>query len=623
MGAPRRRTVTPSPSAGPFCATFGGPWFTQPDRFGQLTRLTTIDLRGLPPSVRRWFLIQEPEGWFTFAHPLLAQEFRLVAGDRAEVARKTLLNFCRHWQVNASPYALRYYATHLRDARDFSGLFLLAGGEGFTLAQRKKLPDDPDTVLKTVQTAIAAAAEVDDPLAMAEFMLLHTRRLDRVAREASPLEVAREGNWRRALELADLRRPELAALWHLLVAWQLMVRGEWGTVKEIMQRLVDRELPYLGGWHRQFAVTVLARLFGVEEESVISLQLKLFNRTGQSLLAEVLARRGDVRFAQRVAEHIGHEDSNYLDVAALVRVATVLRETNSTSAAAAALARARNLAATMPRSSGLWFNRWIAIGQELGLLDNRVESREVFSEVLRAIPAAGRDKDELLRRVAEAQHLAGDAGEASATFNAVLESVGDFASAPSAALERIAYSAARMDNLDLASGAIAKIRDTDNRALALGHVARDQARLSNFAALKTVRQIPDLTEVARGQAQLALSEIVAMQAHAGRFADALEVARQIGDSWQRSILLGNIVFNAAALGHPEEALEAASEVPAARMKAEALATTATAQARAGDRQGAAATLRAALAATQQVEDDERDFGNLVALVDESRAQAFM
>ena len=188
------------------------------DDVQELTSLNVWELRNLPWQATRWFSIQT--NLYSFAHPLLADEFQGALGRQADSARGKLINYCARWQEHHSAYALRYYAEHLRDVKRWEELYALARNEDFASTQRQQLPDEPDLPLKTVQTALLGAAEEDKAEIMAEFLLVHARRLMHIAQQ-SPLNILRLGNINGALALVETFDPASCILWYLILAWEL------------------------------------------------------------------------------------------------------------------------------------------------------------------------------------------------------------------------------------------------------------------------------------------------------------------------------------------------------------------------------------------------------------------
>jgi hypothetical protein len=192
------------------------------DEIAKLTGLSGWDLAALPSQATRWWRIGGEDGkrTYSFAHPLLAVEFAKVLGSEAERARQSLLAWCAEWQTHKSPYALRHYAEHLREAKQVDALYALARDEAFAQAQIEGVPNDPDLPRQTAALALQAAIETEDAPMMAEMLLLHARRVETVE---SPLDALRAGNPQRALKLAEriLREQDyqIGTLWLLLLAW--------------------------------------------------------------------------------------------------------------------------------------------------------------------------------------------------------------------------------------------------------------------------------------------------------------------------------------------------------------------------------------------------------------------
>jgi tetratricopeptide (TPR) repeat protein len=193
------------------------------DEIAKLTGLSGWDLAALPSQATRWWRIGGEDGkrTYSFAHPLLAVEFAKVLGSEAERARQSLLAWCAQWQTHKSPYALRHYAEHLREAKQVDALYALARDEAFAQAQIEGVPNDPDLPRQTAALALQAAIETEDAPMMAEMLLLHAQRVETLE---NPLEALRAGNPQRALKLAEriLREQDyqIGTLWLLLLAWE-------------------------------------------------------------------------------------------------------------------------------------------------------------------------------------------------------------------------------------------------------------------------------------------------------------------------------------------------------------------------------------------------------------------
>lgn len=257
-------------------------------------------------QVTRWMRISE-DNLYAFAHPLLATTFADQLGDDAEDALQNLMNYCSQWQEHHSSYALRYYAEHLSEAKQWEALYAIARNEDFYLHSIKQFPDEPDLPLKTVQTALLAAAEEDKAGEMAEFMLLHARQLLQTTAQDSPLDALRKGYLERAWRLTDLYEIERRILWYLLLAWELKDTGRFEEAEETLKRLQQQELPRLSTnqaieWHSESATYLLAHVFEVSEDICTSLEQKLFDNSYRCILRAPLRNSGNFTAALKTVE---------------------------------------------------------------------------------------------------------------------------------------------------------------------------------------------------------------------------------------------------------------------------------------------------------------------------------
>jgi len=244
------------------------------DDIEELTELNAWDLADLPWQATRWFSIQT--GCYSFAHPLLAQEFKGALGRQASLAEAKLIDYCAKWQeLERSDYGLRYYAEHLGLAKRWQELYELARNQEFVTAQRQHLPEQPDLPLKTVQIALSGAGETDDAGGMAEFLLVHAGRVMQIAQE-SPLEALRSGSLKRAWILADQYEIERRILWYLLLAWELKDEGKLDEARETLDKLQKKELPHflVNGdtrWQGDYAAYFLAYIF-IQNKDICSIR---------------------------------------------------------------------------------------------------------------------------------------------------------------------------------------------------------------------------------------------------------------------------------------------------------------------------------------------------------------
>ncbi len=253
------------------------------DDIERLTGLNTWDLPALPWQVTRWFSTQA--GYYSFSHPLLAQEFRRILGRQADSITVDLINYCSQWQQNHSSYALRHYADHLKQEHQFDKLYELARCQDFLKAQRKYLVGEVNLPLKTLQIVLSASAETNNAAVMAEFLLKHAHQHFYTIAQECPLKILRDGSLDKALALVKLYepQPELYVLWNLLLAWELKETGRKEEASKILEQLLREKLPRFDSsgivlWRCNVLVYSLAYVFEVNPHVCIEL--------GQRVLSE-------------------------------------------------------------------------------------------------------------------------------------------------------------------------------------------------------------------------------------------------------------------------------------------------------------------------------------------------
>jgi RNA polymerase sigma factor (sigma-70 family) len=213
--------------------------------------------------------------------------------------------------------------------------------------------------------------------------------------------------------------------------------------------------------------------------------------------------------------------------------------------------------------------------------------------------------------------------------------------------------------LDLALKDAAAIRDPFQRLVAYGYIAKAQARAGRQDAAKdTLRKALEAEDREMGAAALqhkdsrmiqvvefqveigdlkaalktveldvsdmnhdtALSRVAACQARSGDLKGALETAEKIKTAVYKADALRTIAVRLAEAGDTKGAVQAANriadEVPT---KCFALAAIASAQAKAGDRDGAARLLPAVRAAAARVQEKARFFGPMAVAEAEAAA----
>jgi tetratricopeptide (TPR) repeat protein len=308
------------------------------DEVEELTGLSEGDLENLPHQhqVTRWFSIGKTRSsadmptaempTYSFAHPLLAKEFRDYLnkkGKRVRRIEERLLGWCENWREHPSfPYILRHYADHLyekcpmtnermtNEQTTYDALCRLALDSDFKQAQTQHLPDEPNLPLKTVQLALDAAIQLEDAPMMVRLLIEHAKR----AQEETPLQAWRKGHRGKALELAtDIvfkRDHKLGTLWSLLLAWVAESEGEreWAKrfLDEIRKRWEGEKLEKLRDWDWQgeMAAFLLGELGQREVEGAIEVAGLVLDDKSKEELATGWASKRLFDQALKVAEGI-------------------------------------------------------------------------------------------------------------------------------------------------------------------------------------------------------------------------------------------------------------------------------------------------------------------------------
>nr|WP_322709634.1 NACHT domain-containing protein [Nostoc sp. ChiSLP03a]MDZ8210793.1 NACHT domain-containing protein [Nostoc sp. ChiSLP03a] len=229
-------------------------------------------------QVRRFVMGNKEQG-YAIAHPRLRQHMRTKI--KTEIYTRKILDFCAFWQEHYSLYALRHYAEHLKNAKQWNDLYTLARNQNFAYIQSQHLPNEADLSLKTIQLALSCAAEENNAGLMAEFMLKHAHWIESIKEKESPLEALRGGSLERALKLVEIYELERQILWFLLLAWELNDTGEINKSRLVLERLDQKNLPRYQKqntfWLGDHAAYFLAHLFKVSNTICYSLQAKLLD----------------------------------------------------------------------------------------------------------------------------------------------------------------------------------------------------------------------------------------------------------------------------------------------------------------------------------------------------------
>jgi tetratricopeptide (TPR) repeat protein len=558
------------------------------DDIQELTALNEWDLAALPWQATRWFSIQT--GFYSFAHPLLAQEFQRVLGRQASSAKDKLIRYCSCWQEHQRRYALRHYAEHLHEVKRWEELYAIAGKAGkedFAVAQREHLPDEPDLPLKTVQTALLSAAERDDAGAMAEFMLVHARRQVQTTVQESPLDALRSGSLERALRLAnDFYEIERCVLWYLLLAWELKDTGRLEEAQATLKRLQQKELPCLPTratihWQGDFAVYLLTHIFEIGKDTCTALHRQLLNDNDcNHFLCNLLIAHADFSTAIETVQDISLESEQ---VSKLVKIARTQAVKGLREEALNTLAKALEITRNSVLDSFLV--RLVVEAQiEVG---NRQAARATFTEAVEIADKIANQWQRVSTFVALA-HMQAEVGMFAEALNT---------------LQKINGQSGLKDSLKVK--VLRTVAEVEAKAGNKG-----KARVTFTSALKTARSIQD-----KNKQEDALLEIARVQAELREFTDdALETAQGIGSQWNRGRALLEIVKKRAQAEDFTVALAITSRIEEPESKAQALLVIAKAQAE-------ARKLAAALETAEAIDNQLWQMWQTEALVAIVKAQA--
>jgi tetratricopeptide (TPR) repeat protein len=576
------------------------------DEIAKLTGLSGWDLAALPSQATRWWRIGGEDGkrTYSFAHPLLAVEFAKVLGSEAERARQSLLAWCAEWQTHKSPYALRHYAEHLREAKQVDALYALARDEAFAQAQWEGIPHDPDLPRQTAALALQAAIETEDAPMMAEMLLLHAQRVETVE---SPLDALRAGNPQRALKLAEriLREQDyqIGTLWLLLLAW-VSSMGENGAefAVQCLNRIRDwwhanRPEPLSDNWAPVVVKVLLQLQCAQAAEMAIILQDKAKADLVRGLLESGLCPL-DERVEQALAAAERIEDADW----------------RSRAYGAVALAQAGQ------------FEQALEVARQI---EHARRRSEAFRAVALALAQAGQPeqalaaaerienaywRSEAYGAVALALAQAGQIEQAQEAFQQALAAAERIEEADerSEAYGAVALALAQAGQPEQALAAAERIEDAYWRSEAYGAVAlalaqagqTEQAQEAFQQALAAAERIEDAygRSEAYGAVALALAQAGQTEQAQEAFQQALAAAERIENAYWRSEAYRAVALALAQAEQAEQALAAAERIEYDYWRSEAYGAVALALAQAGQIEQAQEAFQQALAAAERIED---------------------
>jgi tetratricopeptide (TPR) repeat protein len=608
------------------------------DEVEELTGLFTLDLEDLPHQVTRWFSIGKTRSsadmptadmaTYSFAHPLLAEEFRKHLGKEARQMEERLLKWCENWREHPSfPYILRHYAEHLYEKcpmtnermtdeqmTNYAELCRLALDPEFAQAQTQHLPDEPNLPLKTVQLALDAAIQLEDAPMMARLLIEHAKR----AQEETPFAGVAKRASGRALELAtDIvfkRDHKLGTLWSLLLAWVAESEGEreWAKrfLDEIRKRWEGEKLEKLRDWDWQgemaaFLLGELGQVEGAIEVAGLVLDDESKRRLATSwaskrLFDQALKVAEGIEEAWRRARALGEIAEGMAKEGMFDQALKVAEGIEKARWRAWAL---REIAEGMAKAG--MFDQALKVAEGIEKADWRAEAliaiaegmakEGMFDQALKVAEGIkwAEKRAEALIAIAVGMAKAGMIDWAKEVFDQALKVAEgiEWASERAWALRAIAGEMAKAGMTDWAKEVFDQalkvaegIESARRRARALIAIAGEMAKAGMTDWAKEV--FDQALKVAEGIEEAdwrawALREIAEGMAKEGMFDQALKVAEGIKEAWWRAGALREIAEGMAKEGMFDQALKVAEGIEEARWRAGALIAIAGGMAKAG------------------------------------------
>lgn len=393
-----------------------------------ITEMRDPDLRQLHQcwQVTRWMKISQ-EKFYAFTHPALGIAFADQLGDEAEDALQNLIDHCKKWQNHHSFYALRHYADHLQDNKQWDELYELARNSEFANAQRNSLPNEPGLSLKTIQTALRCASDTDNAVVMAEFLLKHAHQLINIIARECPLKALRTGNLNQALSLVELYapQPKLYILWHLLLAWELKETNKREAADEILRQLLAKNLfrfdrSKTGIWQCNIAASLLAYIFEINPETCITLSQNILSDDDRWAMCQDLCNQGyyveafDMMRLQIERMLVDKSFNNLFEIERIQKILEVQAEKVSKGAALESLSKIADLLST-PGWESCFASEWAALASfQVRLEENRLGKAhfKIAISIAKRVSHQGRKTQEFLSII---YHLT-KAGEANSLF---------------------------------------------------------------------------------------------------------------------------------------------------------------------------------------------------------------
>jgi hypothetical protein len=272
-----------------------------------LTHAWATDLFDQVIERSRRFIAGDPESGYRLTHPRLRG--LLQARIRIPQYLDKLMSFCSRWPETSSPYALRYFASHLQEQKRAADLIELGKQKQFFQKIHEVLPFELDLPLRTSELALRAAIAANETANISELVMVQARESMAISRLASPLDLAGDGHIGTAWRVMDVMDVYLGTLWGLLVSWELHERGQTNHARDTLIRLSRMPLPSLRGWDSEDFVPLLVQAALIDPDSFLQLLSALIPEEYRFRVhvLERLAALGHWQTALRAAHENHHE----------------------------------------------------------------------------------------------------------------------------------------------------------------------------------------------------------------------------------------------------------------------------------------------------------------------------
>jgi tetratricopeptide (TPR) repeat protein len=459
-------------------------------------------------------------------------------------------------------YGLRHLTTHLYSLSRLEAyrqkLYDLARNRSFATAQRGRIRDS-NLPMKTVQMALLASAETDEPGTMTEFLLSHAHSLFHTSSaQGSPVSILQSGNLKGAWELADLYDIQFSCLWYLLLAWKLKDLGQIKQGKETLERLPNnKRLVRFSGWEMDDFILLFTSAFEILDSNTFS---SLYSQTLEedywfNLCQDLIANNlfdGGLQVASSIVDDWTRSD-------ALNSIARSLLLPSAKEQAAKTLKAALEIANEIQNvAARAWAQGTLSATQySLGQLE---EAKKTFAAALENIQKT-EDMEEqaiVLAAISSDQSRVGQIQEAKKSFIAALncaEKIADIDKRVEV-VGRIAPASLQGDDFETAFKIANDIVDTDRYITLLITISNAQSHFGHKQRAKETLQLAfgKVKEIKDESVRIELiKEIAAQQARSGESASALSIANEVEESYSRCSILIGIANAQSETGKKEEA----------------------------------------------------------------------